>query len=67
MGITQSPSFIARAALRDGKVVEVLPDLPKPELGIYAVYPPGLYTPPKLRAFIDFLVQRYKTVEPCCW
>ena len=67
LGITQSPSFIARAALRDGKVVEVLPDLPKPELGIYAVYPPGLYTPPKLRAFIDFLVQRYKTVEPCCW
>ena len=29
------------------------------ELGIHAVYPQRSYVPPKVRAFIDFLAQRF--------
>ena len=36
-----------------------MPDLPVESTGIYAVYPPGRFTQPKVRAFIDFLVAHF--------
>jgi DNA-binding transcriptional LysR family regulator len=36
-------------------------------LGIYAVYPPGRFTQPKVRAFIDFLARRYIDKGPDLW
>jgi DNA-binding transcriptional LysR family regulator len=36
-------------------------------LGIYAVYPPGRFTQPKVRAFIDFLARRYVDKGPDIW
>ena len=36
-----------------------MPSLPDEVQGIYAVYPPGRFTQPKVRAFIDFLVQSF--------
>ncbi|WP_424971960.1 LysR family transcriptional regulator [Dinoroseobacter sp. S76] len=59
LGIAYLPTFLYRKALEAGEVVEVLPDLPYEDLGIYAVYPPGRFTQPKVRAFIDFLVAEY--------
>jgi DNA-binding transcriptional LysR family regulator len=35
--------------------------------GIYAVYPPGRYTQPKVRAFIDFLVDQFRGKGPEDW
>ena len=46
-------------ALREGLVQEALPDLPHEAMGIYAVYPPGRFTQPKVRAFIDFLARSF--------
>ncbi|MFQ5622468.1 MAG: LysR family transcriptional regulator, partial [Paracoccaceae bacterium] len=34
---------------------------------IFAVYPPGRYTQPKVRAFIDFLAQHFKGKGPDAW
>jgi DNA-binding transcriptional LysR family regulator len=59
LGIAYLPSFLFEDALGRGDVVEVLPDLPYDDLGIYAVYPPGRFTQPKVRAFIDFLVREF--------
>lgn len=59
LGIAYLPSFLFGPALKAGNVVEVLPDLPSDELGIYAVYPPGRFTQPKVRAFIEFLVEEF--------
>lgn len=59
LGIAYLPSFLFEDALSRGDVVEVLPDLPYDDLGIYAVYPPGRFTQPKVRAFIDFLVHEF--------
>jgi DNA-binding transcriptional LysR family regulator len=35
--------------------------------GIYAVYPPGRFTQPKVRAFIDFLVHAFADKGPDAW
>ncbi|MEM8579821.1 MAG: LysR family transcriptional regulator [Pseudomonadota bacterium] len=64
LGIAYLPSFLYANALDDGKVVEVLPELPLEAMGIYAVYPPGRFTQPKVRAFIDFLVREFAEPDP---
>ncbi len=60
LGIAYSPDFILGDALRAGRLVELLPNARRPVLGIYAVYPQGRYPQPKLRVFIDFLVDWMK-------
>lgn len=57
LGIAYLPSFLYADAQRKGLVEEAIPDLPMDQQGIYAVYPPGRFTQPKVRAFIDFLVR----------
>ena len=54
-------------ALRAGLVQEAMPELPMETLGIYAVYPPGRFTQPKVRAFIDFLAQTFTDKGPDNW
>ena len=56
LGIAYLPAFLYADALASGQVEEAIPDLPLETQGIYAVYPPGRFTQPKVRAFIDFLV-----------
>ena len=57
LGIAYLPSFLCVDALNQGLVELALPDLPVETLGVYAVYPPGRFTQPKVRAFIDFLAR----------
>ncbi|MEL7462542.1 MAG: LysR family transcriptional regulator [Pseudomonadota bacterium] len=64
IGISLSPNFICSEDLRSGALIEVLPDRrPKP-IGVYAVYPSGRYTQPKLRVFIDHLAEVLKGRGP---
>lgn len=67
LGIAYLPSFLYGDAMRKGQVVEAIPDLPVEVQGIYAVYPPGRFTQPKVRAFIDFLARRYMDKGPDNW
>ena len=64
LGIAYLPSFLYADAMRQGLVEEAIPGLPVETLGIYAVYPPGRFTQPKVRAFIDFLARRYHRQGP---
>jgi DNA-binding transcriptional LysR family regulator len=50
-----------------GLVEEAIPGLPVEVQGIYAVYPPGRFTQPKVRAFIDFLVEAFADKGPDKW
>ena len=59
LGIAYLPHFLCADALRDGQVQEAIPNLPLETTGIYAVYPPGRFTQPKVRAFIDYLARRF--------
>jgi len=67
LGIAYLPSFLYYAALKEGLIEEAIPDLPVDIIGIYAVYPPGRFTQPKVRAFIDFLVAAFADKGPDLW
>jgi len=67
LGIAYLPSFLYHAAMDTGLVEDVMPELPKESQGIYVVYPPGKFTQPKVRAFIDFLVMTFAKKGPDHW
>ncbi len=67
LGIAYLPSFLYADSMQKGLVEEAIPDLPVETQGIYAVYPPGRFTQPKVRAFIDFLVQAFADKGPDNW
>jgi DNA-binding transcriptional LysR family regulator len=58
-GILLTPSFYVGPMLRDGRLKRILAGYRLPELGIHAVYPERAQVPPKVRAFVDFLAQRF--------
>jgi DNA-binding transcriptional LysR family regulator len=58
-GIALLPTFIAHRQLEDGSLRSVLSKYQAPELSVFALYPPTRYVPVKVRAFIDFLVERF--------
>ena len=61
LGIAYLPSFLYAQVLQDGRVVDVMPDLPKNRQGIYITYLPDQYLQPKLRAFVEFLTENIGT------
>ncbi len=67
LGIALIPAFILGRSIEQGRLAPVLPDVELETLGIYAVYPPGRFVQPKLRAFIDFLAERLKGLGPDSW
>jgi DNA-binding transcriptional LysR family regulator len=59
IGIGSLPYFTARQALDGGEIVQVLPEwdfLSSYHGGLWLLYAPNQYLPPKLRVFIDYLV-----------
>ena len=67
LGIAYLPSFLYADAMREGRVVDVMPHLPKNRQGIYLIYPPGRFMQPKVRAFIDFMVTAFASPECEVW
>ena len=67
LGIAYLPSFLYSDALREGHVVDVMPHFPRESQSIYLVYPPGRFTQPKVRAFIDFLATEFVGKGPAFW
>lgn len=67
LGIAYLPSFLYAEAEAAGLVEEAIPDLPGETQGIYAVYPPGRFAQPKVRAFIDFLAHAFAEKGPNQW
>ena len=58
-GIVIEPTFILHRAIADGRLVPILTDVAWPEIGAYAVYPQTRHLSARVRAFIDFLAQRF--------
>ncbi len=63
-GIGTHPTFIAAEPLRDGRLVQVLPDWSLDSLTVYAMYPSIRNLSPKVRGFVDFLVGRFGEYPP---
>lgn len=63
VGIARQPTFLVADYIKDGRLVELLPDYPIANLGIYAVYPSRTFLPAKVRVAIDFLVEAFQSVN----
>ena len=59
LGLALLPTFIVGKELQQGRLVEVLPGYVPVERSIYAVHLPNRHLPPKVRVFIDFLLDRF--------
>ena len=62
MGLVIQPAFIASTAIRSGHLTPVLTDYAWPISPAYAVYPPTRHLSYRVRAFIDFLADKFAGV-----
>ena len=66
LGVARLPTFIVGDALRQGHLLRLLTDWSdERESGVYAVYPASRNLAPKVRVFVDFLVERFG--DPPYW
>ncbi len=61
-GIALQPTYLANPHLKDGSLQALLPDWTLPEMTIYALYPSRKHLSPAVKAFLDFLAQRFATL-----
>lgn len=65
MGIGMKSVWNASASLESGLLVRVLPDFPLvTEASIWLLYPSRRIVAPKVRAMIDFLLERFQPIPP---
>ena len=67
LGVVLEPDFIVAPEIRAGRLRPLLPQFAPPRTPISAVYPSRRHLSPKVRAFVDFLADRFAavgTVEP---
>lgn len=65
LGLMRGSRFLVGADIKAGRLVPVLSQFACPgESAIYAVYPHSRHLSPKVRAFVDFLVERFTPVPP---
>jgi DNA-binding transcriptional LysR family regulator len=62
-GIAALPTMITDQEVREGHLVELLPDVVLPTGEVYAVYPTRRFQAMKVKAFLDFLMQSLPVVE----
>lgn len=61
LGITLSSTWCAYEHLKSGQLVQVLKDYPvESNTAIWAIYPSARLLAPKVRVFIDYLIQRFE-------
>ena len=59
MGIVLQPAFLLETDVRAGRLVQLFPTHALPSRPLSVVYLPDRYRSPKLRSFVDFLVERF--------
>lgn len=65
LGIARLAEFLVAPAVREGKLVRILrPYYRDMEVPINAVYPTRRHLSPKVRAFVDFMVERFNPAPP---
>ncbi|MBT9384113.1 LysR family transcriptional regulator [Pseudooceanicola sp. CBS1P-1] len=67
LGIGFLPAFLCQPALRERRLDEVLPELPRETLQVQALHAPGAITQPKLRLFVEHLARAFGGRGPLGW
>lgn len=60
LGIVLQPAILLQEDVRAGRLVQLLPGHTLPSRPVNVVYLPDRYRTPKLRSFVDFLVERFQ-------
>ncbi|MFV9615556.1 MAG: LysR family transcriptional regulator [Gammaproteobacteria bacterium] len=60
VGIGRLPLFCCEQEITKGTLEIILQDYEQPEIGVYAVYPHRQYLTARVRAFVDFLVDKFE-------
>ncbi len=60
VGLARVPDFLVWQLLRDGKLVELLPEWQGPQGALNIVTPPGTLRPARVTALIDYLTQQFR-------
>lgn len=60
LAITAGPLFFLQAYIDSGKLIPILTDFPRPQAGMYALYPPGRLVSRRVKAFSDFLFEYFR-------
>ena len=64
-GLIRLAEFVAGRAIREGRLVPVLTEFTKDDnLPIYAIFPHRRHLASKVRAFVDFLSEKFSPVPP---
>jgi DNA-binding transcriptional LysR family regulator len=59
LGLVNQPTFIVGHHLQAGTLIAVLDEFVHQDMAVSAVYPHSRHLSPKVRAFVDFLVERF--------
>jgi DNA-binding transcriptional LysR family regulator len=59
LGIVLQPAILLEADVQAGRLVQLLPTHELPSRPMSVVYLQDRYRSPKLRSFVDFLVERF--------
>ena len=59
LGIVRQPRFIVYEAIQSGELTPILTDYSIPTVNAYALYPPTRHLSLRVRAFVDFLAERF--------
>ena len=54
-------SYMVGEHIKNKRLVSVLDNFVKEDIPIFAVYPSSRHLSPKVRAFVDFLIETYGT------
>ena len=60
-GLFMGPTFMIASALKEGRLETVLDDYTPASTGLYAVYPYSKLVSKKVRAFVDYLAETWRT------
>lgn len=63
-GVILQPTFIVGDALREERLLRLLPGWRLPDLAVHAVYPTSRNLSPKVRSFVDFLTTWLRDPPP---
>lgn len=66
MGISRMPRWLVGDAITTGELVTLLDGYQAEPLDIYAVYQPGRHLPSKIRCFIDYFADQFKSCPTIC-
>ncbi len=65
LGIARLATLLCGERLKSGDLIEILRDYEPPsKLFFWAIYPQSRYVAPKLRVFIDFLLEKLSPIPP---